>query len=89
MKKNRSSISKGKTYKEIGEYWDTHEVGEIFNETYPVSFDVQIESEITYYAVAKNLSEKVHTLALRQGVTSDTLINLWIQQKVQEQLAQR
>jgi len=38
-----------------------------------------------YYPVEKGLSQEIRMIAKKRGVSSDTLINLWIQQKVQEQ----
>jgi hypothetical protein len=84
MKRNRSSLSKAISYKEIGEYWDVHDLSEFWEKTKKAKFDVQIESEITYYPIEKSLSEKLQSVAKKQGVSSDTLINLWIQQKLQE-----
>lgn len=46
---------------------------------------MEIESEITYYPIEKNLSEKIQSPARKQGVSSDTLVNLWLQQKIKEQ----
>jgi GTP cyclohydrolase FolE2 len=88
MKKNRSSISKASSYKDIGVYWDTHDLSEVWDKTKKVKFDVQVETETIYYAVEKSLSEKIRSIAKRQGVSSDTLLNLWIQEKVQEQHSQ-
>lgn len=85
MKKNRSSISKASSYKDIGAYWESKDLSKVWDKTRKVNFDVQIESETIYYAVAKSLSEKVRSIAQKQGVSSDTLVNLWIQQKVHEQ----
>ncbi|TAJ97844.1 hypothetical protein EPO44_12175 [bacterium] len=87
MRRNRSSISKASSYKDIGDFWDTHDLSRVWSRTKKVEFDVRIESEVTYYPVEKNLSDKVQSLARKRGVSSDTLINLWIQQKLQEQLA--
>ena len=87
MKRNKSSISQASSYKDIGEYWDTHDLSEIWDKTRKVKFDVQIESEAIYYAVEKGLAEKVQSIAKEQGVSSDTLVNLWIQQKIQEQVS--
>ena len=85
MKRNRSSISKAGSYRDIGEYWDTHDLSEVWERTKKVRFDVQIESEAVYYPVEKGLSQEIRMIAKKRGVSSDTLINLWIQQKVQEQ----
>ena len=87
MSKNKTSISKATSYKEIGDYWDSHDVTEIWDQTKKVEFDVQIESEVTYYPLEKSLSEGVQNLAKKRGVSSETLINLWIQQKLQEQFS--
>ena len=88
MKKNKSSISKASSYEDIGAYWDTQDLSKVWHKTRKVKFDVQIESEAIYYPIEKSLSEKIQSIAKKQGVSSDTLINLWVQQKVQEQFFQ-
>ena len=87
MKKNKSSISKAASYGEMGEFWDSQDLSDYWSKTKKVKFDVQIESEATYYAVENDLSEKLQTIAKKKGVSSDILVNLWIQQKLQEQLS--
>jgi len=88
MTRNRSSLSDARSYKEIGEYWDSHDLADVWGKTRKVEFDVAIESEMTYCAIEKDLSEKVHSIAKEKGISPDTLINLWIQEKIQEQLSQ-
>ncbi len=73
------------TYEEIGEYWDTHDLAEHWEETKSAKFEVDIQSEVTYFAVEKQLSEKIKVFARRRGVSPDTLLNLWLQEKLQEQ----
>jgi len=85
MSKNKSSTSKAQSYKEIGEYWDTHDIAENWEETKPVEFEVDIKSEVTYYAVDNKLSAKVQEFARSHGVSPGTLLNLWLQEKLQEQ----
>ncbi|MFZ2409937.1 MAG: CopG family antitoxin [Candidatus Methanoperedens sp.] len=84
MKKIKSSISKAQSYTEIGEFWDKHDLAERWEETKPAEFEVDIQSEITYYAVDNELSAKVQTLAKQRGISPDTLLNLWLQEKLQE-----
>ena len=86
MKESKSSISGGKSYREIGEFWDTHDLSDFREQTKEVHFDVDIQSEITYYAVDKVLSEQLQAIAMKRGVTADILINLWLQEKVQEKV---
>lgn len=85
MRKYKSSVSKATSYLEIGEFWDTHDVAGFWNKTKEASFEVDIGSEVTYHAIDKMLSEKIRVIAQKRGVNADTLINLWIQEKLQEQ----
>lgn len=85
MTKNRSSIAKAQTDKEIGEFWDTHDLSDYWKKTETAEFEVDIQSEVTYYAVDNKLSEKIRTIAKQHGISADTLLNLWVQERLQEQ----
>lgn len=84
MKKGKSSISKARSYAEIGEFWDEHDLSDYWDKTRKVKFDVVLEPEATYYPVAKDLSEKIQSQARKEGVRSDTLVNRWLDQKLKE-----
>lgn len=88
MKRNKSSLSKATSYRQIRDYWDVHDLAEVWGKTKKVKFEVQIESEATYYPIEKTLSERIQSVARKQGVSSNTLVNLWIQQKLQEKHSQ-
>ncbi len=66
MKKNKSSISKATSSREMEEFWDSHDLSHYWSKTRKVRLDVQIESEATYYAVESDLSEKLQTLAKKK-----------------------
>ena len=85
MRKGKSSISNAKSYKEIGEFWDIHDLSDFWEQTKRAKFEVNIESEMTYYSLDKKLAEEVQSIAQKRGVSADTLINLWVQEKIQEQ----
>ncbi len=85
MKKSKSAVSKAGTYAEIGEFWDTHDLSKHWDKTKPVTFNVAMESEVTYYAMDYKLSAEVQKIAHRRGVSADTLVNLWVQEKLREQ----
>ena len=87
MPRNKSSVSKATSYREIGEFWDTHDLGDYWDKTRPVEFEIDIQSEETYYPVDAVLSKRIHSIAQRRGVSPETLLNLWIQEKVQKQKA--
>jgi len=87
MSRNRSSISKVQNYKEIGEFWDTHDLADYWDKTKSVEFEIDIKSEVTYYAIDNELSAKIRAIAQQRGVSADTLLNLWVQEKLREQRA--
>jgi hypothetical protein len=77
MKKSRSSLSKARSYSEIGEFWDEHDLSDFWTKTRQVKFDVVLEPEATYYPIEKNLSAEIRSVARKRGISSDTLVNLW------------
>jgi hypothetical protein len=80
----RSSVSKARTYAEIGAFWDEHDLSDFWGKTRPVRADVELESEESLYAVEKGLSETIHREAKERGVSPHTLVNLWLQEKIQK-----
>lgn len=86
MEENKSSISKAGSYQEIGEYWDAHDLSETWDETEDVEFEVDLKADVYYFAVESSLSSKLNSIAARRGVSSETLVNLWLQEKVNREI---
>lgn len=88
MAENKSSISKAKSYAEIGEFWDAHDLTKVWDKTEAAEFDVDLQSDVFYYAVETSLSSKLRTIAEKKGVSAETLVNLWLQEKVSQERAE-
>ena len=84
MAKRKSSISKASSYQEMGEFWDTHDLTDYWDQTKPVEFTVNLQSEATYYSLESSLSDRIQAIAKQRGVSAETLLNLWVQEKLQE-----
>ena len=84
MAKSKSSLSKGSSYKEIGDFWDTHDLADFWDETTAVEFEVDIDTEVNYYALDKMLSNQLQSMAQKRGISADTLLNMWVQEKLQQ-----
>ena len=82
MSRDRSSISKARSYKEIGEFWDTHDLGDYWDQTSPAEFEINIESEAVYYPVEPALPANISAIARQRGISPETLLNLWLQERV-------
>lgn len=84
MRKSKTTISKATSYTEISDFWDTHSLADHWEQTKAVEFNVDIQSEVTYYPVAHNLDLRIRELAKRQGISPETLLNIWVQEKLQK-----
>ena len=84
-KRNKSSISKAQSYKEIGEFWDTHDLTDFWDQTQAVEFEIDLQSEMTYYRLDATLSNGIQSIARRRGVSPETLLNLWVQEKLKQE----
>jgi hypothetical protein len=89
MKKSKSSISKARSYGKMGEFWDQHDLSGYWDKTKKVKFELVFEPEATYYPISKDLSDRIQSEARKQGVSSDTLVNLWLEQKIKERRSSR
>jgi hypothetical protein len=85
MRRPKTSISNARSYKKIAEFWDTHDLSDFWGKTRATKFEVDVLSEVTYYSLDNTLSKRVQSVAQKRGVSADILINLWIQEKLQEQ----
>ena len=78
----KSSISGATSYQEIGEFWDSHDLGDFWKQTEPVEFEVEIGSSSSYFPIEKNLALKLRKMAEQRGISAQTLLNLWVQEKI-------
>ena len=73
-------ISHASSYRELGEYWDEHDLTEI--DTREVQFEVDAQSSVTYFAVERSLAERLRSVARDQGVSAERLLNEWVHERV-------
>ena len=70
---------------EAGQFWDDHDLGDYWNQTKPVEdivFDIKRRRHLV--SVEPSLSKRLSEAADRRGVTGETLVNLWIKEKLEE-----
>lgn len=80
---DKTSISSAQSYHEIGEFWDENDATEA-GEQLEVEFSVSIQSQRRYYPLDSNLSSKMRQVAKERGISEETLLNLWVQEKINQ-----
>ena len=68
------------TIEEASEFWDTHSVADY--PSHVVQLEYAPEERVTFVAIANNLLTQVKRKAKENGVSVETLVNLWIQEKI-------
>ena len=66
---------------ELCEFWDTHSSADYEDLMEPVEIEIEISSDKIYCPIAKDVMLRVRKQAKQQGVSSETLVNLWLQEK--------
>jgi len=69
----------------MSEFWDTHDLGDYWTRTKPARFEVDIQTEVTHYPLDAALSVTLRAIAEQRGVSPETLLNLWVQEKLRGQ----
>ena len=70
------------TIEAAAEFWDTHSLADYWDETTPVEFDVNLTQRAYWVALEHGLAEKVAERAREEGVNPETLVNLWVSEKL-------
>jgi hypothetical protein len=83
MEENRlSSISKADLDEKIGEFWDSHDFTELDTDAPDAEFEV-----ISTVPVQLELLNEIEKQAVKHGVKVETLVNQWLQQRLDEEAA--
>jgi hypothetical protein len=68
---------------EAAAFWDTHSTADYEELMEEVAFEINLTGRPTYYfAVAKDMVTQLQAVAQQQGISTQTLINLWLQEKL-------
>jgi len=67
------------------EFFDTHDMGEYWDDMPEVHFDIDIKRRAHLFVLDDDLAKSVTAIARAKRIPSKTLINEWLREKVLEQ----
>jgi hypothetical protein len=85
--KDRDPIPEFETLEEIAEFWDEHSTADYDDLTHEVQFEIKLRhraGEEQSIRLVPELSDMIQTLAQMRGVSVETLVNVWLTEKVHE-----
>ncbi len=73
-----------KSVEEAAEFWDSHDLEDYRDLTREAHFEVEIQRRTFLTALEPQLAKKLGEVARKQGVSTETLVNVWLAEKVEE-----
>jgi len=88
MKKNKK-IPEHKSYEDMAEFWETHDLTDYWEQTEPAEFEMSPQARRRYLvSLDRNLLLRVQRIALKRGLPTESLVNLLLEQRLHEIEAQ-
>jgi predicted HicB family RNase H-like nuclease len=82
-KKQRDAIPKHfKSVAEASAFWDNHDLTDYLDQTRELRGEVDTRRRVFLTALEPELAKKLVACARKQGVSTETLINVWLTEKV-------
>ena len=82
-RKRRDAIPKHfKSVADASAFWDSHDLTDYLDHTREVKGEVDIQCRVFLTALEPELAKKLVACARKQGVSTETLINVWLTEKV-------
>jgi hypothetical protein len=75
------------TLRETAEFWDAHDLADYWDLTEEVEIEVELQRTRYLFALTPDLAEGISQQASRRGVSAETLINLWLSEKLHDLVA--
>ena len=73
------------SYNEVAEFWDTHSLADYWQETEPAKFEISPEARRRYLvALDPALLLRVQRMAQSRGLSTESLVNLLLEQRVHQ-----
>jgi predicted DNA binding CopG/RHH family protein len=69
----------------MAEFWDTHDLADYWEQTEPAEFEVSPRARRRYLvSLDRNLLERIQNMARIRGISTESLVNLLLEQHLHE-----
>ena len=65
-------------------FWDNHDLSDYWGETSEAQFDVDLERRVILVPLEQQVARKLAEIARQQGISTETLVNVWLSERLQE-----
>jgi len=85
VESNSKHIPKFSSIDELVEFFETHDLGEYWDQMPEAHFDIDIKRRTHIFAIDEDLADRLTEVAKAKRIPSETLINVWLREKLLEQ----
>ena len=81
--KKKTSISQANTLEDIANFWETHSLDDFWDQTHEVEFTVRAKRR-RRIVLDPEVYAKIQDCARIRGILPETLVNLWLSERLKE-----
>ena len=78
----KTSLSRSRSLDELGEYWDTHDLADAWDQTREVKADIRLAWRRYIVAIESDVIRNLRRLARRRRVSCGLLINRLLRERL-------
>ena len=82
LKSKFATLPKFKSLDQLIDFFDTHDMGEYWEQMPEASFDIRIKRRRHLVAIDEEIIPKLNEIAKSRRVSSEKLINTWLKEKL-------
>ncbi len=83
MEKNRrKTLPRSKSVRELVDFFETHDMGDYWEQMPEAHFDVNIRKRTHLVALEEDIVDKLTEIARTRKISSESLINIWLKEKI-------
>ena len=79
---NPKSLPRWRSMDELVDYFETHDMGEHFDQMPETHFDVEIKSRKHLIVIDEEVFSTLAEIAKKEGVSTDELIDTWLKERI-------
>jgi hypothetical protein len=83
-----SSISQARTLEEMADFWDTHSLADFDDQTHEVEMTFDPSARRSVIGIETELMAEIRRIAKERQVSTQTLVNVWLRQRVDQMTSQ-
>lgn len=74
---------------EAAEFWDAQDLANYTDQTREVEFDIDLKRRTFLTALEPELAKRMSTYAEQRGVSTETLVNVWLSEKLTAAISEK